>query len=152
MQIVPFRAEHIAEIEWQAAQAYGQRFYCEEWSEDIAAGSSAWTALGEDGAIVACAGVFPTRILRDHDGAETPQQSLAWAVFSPALPRYAKSVYAAISRFLALRPEARIEAYVYPEHSKAACFLERLGFHFESAQAEDHPEGLDVLLYARVRH
>lgn len=151
MRLVPFEPDHMRAIEWQDAQAEGREFYSDEWNDDVAENSAAWTALADDGAVIACAGVYPTRI--EVCGEESrPVLSLAWAVFSPLLPRYAKGVYAAIARFLAGRTEARIEAYVNLSHTKAACFLERLGFQAEGVLVDEHPDGRDLLLFARVRH
>lgn len=152
MRFVPFQAQHFADIEWQASQQAGLQWHSEELAEDIAEESVAWTAIDDAGQIVACAGVYPTRILVDPDGEHQALESLAWAVFSPLLKRYPKSTYAAISRFLASRTESRIEAYVDPRNPKAASFLERLGFQFETTLSGEHPSGEDILLYVRVRH
>lgn len=151
IQIVPFDVSHFAQIEWQDSQVPGQEWHTEELAEEVALESVAFSAVTDDGIVVACAGVYPTRILINGDLHEA-KESLAWAIFSPHLARYPKSVYAAISRFLASRTESRIEAYVDPNQPKAACFLERLGFGFEQVLQGEHPSGADMLLYARVRH
>lgn len=157
LAIIPFRLEHFHAIEWQEAQAFAREYTQSEWIEDVAAemmsGSDAWSAVGEDGAIIACAGVWPTRILRTGNGPDVCVESMAWAIFSPSLSKHAKGVFRAIRDFLNEREDARIEAWVYASHDKAAPFLERLGFVFER---EDngvvHPGGYPMKLYARVRH
>ena len=152
MQIVRFEIDHFDKIEWQNAQMAGKSHYQREWAEEIAEHSDAMSAVDDDGYIVACAGVFPTRILKVGNGPNLPQEAMAWAIFSPRLPRYAKGVLRAIRLFLDGRPEYRIEAYVDPNHAEAARFLERLGFGFEREVEGEHPDGARLCLYARVRH
>lgn len=148
LQVVPFDIAHFDQIEWQAAQAPGQGYYQRHWAEEIASGSDAWTGVAEDGYIVGCAGVIPTRAWLNEDGSETPIESMAWAIFSPRLGSHAKNVLRAIRGFLNARPEYRIEAVVDAEHERAAPFLEFLGFQFER---EEYAEelGKTMKLYAR---
>ncbi len=150
--LVPFHVAHFDTIEWQDAQAAGRAYYQREWAEEIADHSDAWSLVADDGYVVACAGVFPTRLLRVVGGADQPLEAIAWAIFSPRLGAHARSVIKAIRAFLDERPEYRIEAYVDASHEKAAPFLERLGFVLERAVEGEHPDGRPLQLYARVRH
>lgn len=149
-RLIPFTVDHFDAIEWQDAQAAGRGYYLREWAEEVATGSDAWS-LVDDGYVVASAGVFPTRILRAVNGPDDVLESMAWAIFSPRLPRHAKAVFRAIRDFLDARGEVRIEAYVDAGHAKAAAFLERLGFAFERDMDGEHPDGRRLCLYARVR-
>lgn len=150
--LVPFAIEHFEQIEWQDAQAGGRAFYQHEWAEEIAEGSDAWSLIDADGYIIACAGIFPTRLLRIVGGVDQSLEAMAWAIFSPRLHRHARAVVKAIRAFLEGRQEYRIEAYIDAAHDKAAPFLERLGFEFERDVDGEHPDGRPLQLYARVRH
>lgn len=150
MKLTPFAIEHFDAIEWQSAQQAGQALFQREWAEEITQNSDAQTLLDAQGRVIACAGVIPTRIIRYPDRDEAAE-SIAWAIFSPALPIHAKSIIKAIRSFLDARPEYRIEAYVDAAQPKAAAFLSRLGFHYERSVHDACPDGRVMHLYARVR-
>lgn len=152
MQIVPFELAHFDQIEWQDAQAGDADFCNREWLEDSVGTGNAWSAVAEDGYIVAIAGVIPMRLLRQVNGPDIPQESLAWAVFSPRLGRHAKGVIRAVRTFLELRQEYKISAYVDEGHTRAAPFLRRLGFtHCDDVPDLAHPAGKPMRVYSRVR-
>lgn len=151
IKLVPFAVEHFDQVEWQAPQADGRLYYQREWAEEIAASSDAVSAIAEDGYVIACAGVVPTRIYRVGNGPDVPVEALAWAIFSPRLSRHARSVFKAIRDFLNGRPEYKITAYVDTSHERAAPFIERLGFVYEASTAEAHPQGRVMDIYSRVR-
>jgi len=152
MKIVPFELAHFDQIEWQDAQAGDADLCNREWLADSVGTGNAWTGIAEDGYVVACAGVIPMRLLRQVNGPDIPQESIAWAVFSPRLGRHAKQVIQTVRAFLEIRPEYKISAFVDTEHQRAAPFLHRLGFVYDG-QAEDvaHPTGRPMRIYSRVR-
>ena len=152
MKLLPFSIEHFDQIEWQGAQSAGKLHYSEEVAWDVARESEACSAIDADGYVLACAGVYPTRIVRQVNGPDQIETSLAWAIFSPRFLRKPKGVIRAIREFLKDRNERRIEAYVDPAHANAAPFLNRLGFEFErELDVSEHPDGRVLHLYARVR-
>lgn len=152
LQVVPFELCHFDQIEWQDAQSGDEDLCCRDWLVDSVGTGNAWTGIAEDGYIVACAGVIPMRLLRQANGPDIPQESLAWAVFSPRLGSHAKQVIKTVRAFLEIRPEYKISAFVDHQHERAAPFLHRLGFAYnEDVEDAAHPNGKPMKVYSRVR-
>lgn len=137
MKIVPFEPTHFFACEAQDAQAPHVQWMTPDIAE--AAGRHfAMTAIDEDG-VVGCAGIAPA-----DDGS-----MIAWALFSPLLPRHALAVTRAVKASLDLFSGHKLVMHIHPEHAKAAAFAERLSFKFKEARADLHPGGALLHVYVR---
>ncbi len=137
MRLAPFEPTHLFAFTPQGPQ----KPYVEFMTPDIAAAASgyfAFTGFDDREAIIGCAGLAPF-------GADL----VAWAVFSPLLFAHKRAVVRAVKAGLDLHVGRRILAHVDPAHDKAARFAEALDFAIAGRVA--HPNGRDVLLYARER-
>ena len=138
MRLVPFEPHHLRQMEVQPAQAPFIEWMTPEVGEAAAARFS-FTGLDDAGTIIGCAGIV-----------ETEEGGLgAWATFSTLLTAHAVAVTRAVRRGLSLYDGQRIEAHVLTGHTKAAAFAERLNFSFVRRMA--HPNGAEIMLYARER-
>lgn len=143
IRFVPFRPEHMGDIELQEAQAcfrvlmskatYGQAL-CEP--------GLSFSGL-VNGIIVGCAGVLP----------HWPGRAIAWAVLSNQIPARA---WPAITRkviqvFDAAHAQghARIECTVDCEHYTGMEWVRRLGFDKPVRLERYSPQGRDHFLYRR---
>lgn len=150
MQIVPLEPEHFLSIDWQESQAPWRGHLTEDVADFWGEHGEGLSLLSDEGEVIATAAILLTRVAVDAEGRYTPLHSHAVAVFSPVMPRYAKTVFSRIRAFLDDRPEEKITMHVWPADAKAARFAKRLGFAMERA-AYDEAIGAFVHVYARLR-
>ena len=112
MELVPFRPEHLAEIEPPAVTPEQLALYCRHYR----ACGPAWTGIAA-GRVVGCGGIVP-----DKDGC-----GLAWAILSH--PVRAAAVHRTVLRLLNSRAiPPRLAAAARADWPGACRWLERLGF------------------------
>lgn len=100
----------------------------------------AWT--GEvDGEVMAIGGVEP--IWNDR--------AVAFMFISGKAGPHFRAVHKAVSDFLDNAPFKRIEAYVDVGFKEGGRWMNMLGFGLEGYMRAFRPDGVDMLLYARVR-
>ena len=141
MNVVPFEAEHINQLELQDAQSYLSAIVSSDQAEALV-GDWAFSAM-EDGRPIASAGVI---LLWQGRG-------MAWAFISKyAVNNKFLQVHRAVKRFLDGCYLQRIEMTVDCEFEQAHRWAHMLGFHMECARMRSYrPDGGDCALYARVR-
>lgn len=90
--------------------------------------------------VIACAGIVEFWTGR----------AMVWSLLSAEMPRYKKSIHAAVYRFLKGYRVRRLECVVDPRHEAAKRWAERLGFHVERLMPLYTPNGEDQLMYVRL--
>lgn len=135
MRIVPFKAEHVDEIEFQGAQlqlSVDEVVFLES--------EVAYTAL-VDGKAVASAGLI-------H---QWEDRELAWAFVSNLGAANFRTLHRYIKKGLDDRPVKRIEMTVDCDFPQAHRWAKMLGFKLEAERMVAYaPGGRDMALYARV--
>lgn len=143
MIIQRFKADHIAELELQDAQAYfGDQLMTPGYAEMLEAGCDGFTALA-DGQVVACAGC--TEIWTGR--------AIAWALISKDAGLSMVPLHRAVSGYLMASKHRRIEAWVDVGFDAGSRWLEMLGFTCETPSPMQgfRPDGGACFLYARVK-
>ena len=139
IDVVPFKAAHLAAIELQSAQAYLSEWVTQAQGRELEAHPS-YTALHENKPIAA-AGVIPI----------WQGRGLAWAFVSDAGPNLFLPVHRAVKRFLDGCYVKRIEMTVDCDFEQAHRWAKMLGFEMEAERMKHYaPDGHDCALYARV--
>lgn len=139
VDLVPFRAEHLAEIELQAAQQYVRHLLDIEAARALE-GPQAWTVRA--GRVLLCGGVTEL----------WPGRGLLWSYVAKDIKARMVGVTRVAQRFLDLCPYVRIEAYVDCEFAAGHRWMHLLGFSLEAPRMRKHGvDGRDEALYARVR-
>lgn len=101
-----------------------------------------FSAIGDDGAPIACAGVIEVG----------PGRAMAWSYLGAVVGREFLLVHRAVNRFLDLAPYRRIEATTDAEFEEGHRWLKLLGFECEAPRMKAYTiDGRDAALYARVR-
>lgn len=139
IDVVPFKAEHIAAIRLQEAQAYLSDWVTYAQAEALEEQTS-YTAM-LDGVPVAAAGVIP----------QWQGRSLAWAFIGDVGPRKFLGIHRAVKHFLDGCYVKRLEMTVDCDFPAAHRWAKMLGFKMEAPRMEAYnPNGGDCSLYARV--
>jgi hypothetical protein len=139
MQIVPFKAEHIAMIRLQEEQMYLSGWVTQEQA-DALEHSIAYTAL-DDGVPVACAG-----LVEHWEG-----RASVWAFLAAMGPNRFIAVHRACMAFLDVCYTRRVEMSVDCNFKEAHRWAKMLGFTMEAERMEAYsPDGRSCALYARV--
>lgn len=139
MTIIPFRAEHLAQINLQAHQRSTLSHMTGEWLAVLAHGGTAVSAVLE-GEIIASGGFVVQR----------PGVAFAWAALSQEAGRHFLALHRAARRLFAQqRSLKRIEAVSGVDFAQGCRWLELLGFTYEKRLSADGPNGEDHFLYAR---
>lgn len=141
MNIEPFKAEHLLEIELQAAQQKARDWLCLERAR-LAEGPNAYTAK-VDGRVIVCAGV-----VQGMQG-----QGVAWAFISHDAGKHMLAITRAVKRYLVVCPYERVEAVVDEGFDAGHRWLESLGFELETPKPmrKSRPDGGSSYLYARIK-
>lgn len=143
MNIQRFKAEHIAALELQEAQAYfGDQLMTPGYAEMLEAGGCGFTAMA-DGRVVACAGCSEA----------WPGRAIAWALVSKDAGRNMVQLHRAVSGYLMASKHRRIEAWVDEGFIAGIRWMEMLGFACETPSPMQgfRPDGGACFLYARVK-
>lgn len=116
-----------------------------EHGAELQAAGPAWTAIGDDGVILLCAGFV--EVFGD-------KQATAWALLSKQYLRRRGS-QAAILRFMRARvdvvPYVRIEALCRAGSRQEDAWLSAIGFKFRTILEKWGPLSEDYSLYQRIR-
>lgn len=148
LDIVPFEAEHAAQMDLRAldvAGLYGTGFEGDRLAlgQLYAQKGPAFTGLA-DGRPVACAGVVLSR----------PEVGDGWALTGPETPRFALSFCRAFAAYLPVVVRdfdlRRVQALVLESHDVSRHWLTRMGFQ-EEGLLRQFCGGQDYYMYARVR-
>lgn len=141
MEIVPFKAEHLAGMRLQSGQAWAAE-HIEEAGIRTLEGPHAFTAL-EDGRPIACAGVAEMEKGR----------WLAWSYLSDQVnARNFLKVHNAVRGFIHEHEARRIEMVVDYEFEQGHKWARMLGFSVDAPRMRKYNvDGSDASLYALVK-
>lgn len=138
--VVPYRAEHLFQLEAQDAQVHISTWITKNMALQLENGIS-FTGM-VDGLPIVCAGVA-----EQWEG-----RALAWAYVSKHAQRYFLHVHRAIKRFLETSAFRRIETSVAVDFEQGHRWVKMLGFNREAKRMRAYtPDGEDAALYAWVR-
>lgn len=141
MHIVPFKAEHLAALALQPAQALSLQDTGDDYGPALEAGGNGYTAI-VDGRPVACAGIVE----------QWRGRGLAWALLAGDIgPHCFVRVTRAVRRALDLSPLRRVEAHVDVRFNQGIRWARMLGFEAESVMRSFTPDGGDAFMYVRIR-
>jgi hypothetical protein len=140
MKVVKFKAEHmkvLIENGDQPISAYVNDAMLAVLEKD----SHTYTALAEDGEVVACAGFV----------AYWKDRGEVWAIVSLKARRHFVALHRAAKIFLSTAPFRRLEAAVEFDSKNAHRWVKALGFKKEADKLRAYlPGGKDCALYARI--
>lgn len=143
MRIVPFQPEHLQSLLLQPGQASVQgEIRSPAMARTIADTAEAYTALADDGQVIAVAGAFP----------QWEGRVKGWALLSHDAGRYMLRLTRAIRRWLDACPARRVEIDVDARWDCAVLWAHLLGFKHEGTMRAYAPDGSDAHLFARIRH
>lgn len=140
MNIVPYKAEHLMELQLQEGQEYSSVYVTPEYAK----------ALEDQFAFTAMAGDKPVAVggvckLWDNRG-------LAWTFIDQRAGEYFVEIHKAVKRMLDIVPYRRIEAETPCEFKQGHRWLRMLGFKLEAERmVAFRIDGGDSALYARVK-
>lgn len=142
MRIVPFLPEHALAVRLQPMQAAEGPPVSQKEAEALANGP-AYTALGEDGAVLAAAGLLP----------QWPGRACAWAMIAHNAGPHFVRITREVRRALEACEFRRIEITVDAHFAAAVRWAEVLGFRRETPEpmAAYCPNGSPAYLYALVK-
>lgn len=140
IEIVPYRAEHLAAIEPTEDAAYYKALTSPAIARTLE-GPFAKTAL-LDGRPIACAGLANRWY----------ESWIAWAYLSKDTGRHMPAITQAIRRRMPELPKGRIEAATPIDYAAGRRWLELLGFICETPEGMRHytPDGRSFALYSLV--
>jgi len=140
MDVVPFMASHLEQMELQGAQAYLSGWVSKKQGLALEKQRS-FTGIVE-GLPIAVGGIIN----------QWPGRGLAWAFLSDVGPKNFISIHRAASEFFNTSDLRRIEMTVDCEFYEAHRWAKMLGFSMEAERMAAYgPDGRDCSLYARVR-
>ncbi len=142
MLVVPFKAEHLHTLNLQTSQILFAPFLNDaEYGKSLETAGEAFTGIVENETII-CSGVV-------H---QWQNRAIAWALISQNAGKHFVKVHKAVKRFLDMSEVNRIEAYVDDGFEEGYRWIEMLGFKHEGLMRQFSPHGLDMHLYAKVKH
>lgn len=101
-----------------------------------------FTALGEDGVPIACAGIIEVG----------PGRAMVWSYLGALIGREFLLIHRAVKRFIDLAQYRRIEATTDVEFAEGHRWLRMLGFECEAPKMKSYTiDGRDAALYAKVK-
>jgi hypothetical protein len=142
MRIVPYRAEHLAALVLQPAQAWLVPIVTEEYRAALERAGPAFTALAA-GRVLGCAGIV------EH----WPGRGVAWAMLAADIgPRFV-AVHRAARHYLEHAAPRRLEIVVARDFAAGRRWALLLGFERETPDGMRGygPDGATYDLYARIR-
>lgn len=143
MRITAFRAEHLASLKLQEAQAYlSAEVSLPEHGRMIEQSGQAFTALAGD-TVLACSGCAEIWAGR----------AVAWALISQGAGRHMLGIHRAVAGYLVAAPYRRIEAWVDEGFEPGMRWLEMLGFTRETPAPMRgfRPDGGGCFLFSKVK-
>lgn len=142
MEIVPFRAEHLFNIDVQESQQHLVGYITPELAKALE-GSASFSAIADDGSVLACSGVQP---MWDN-------RAIAWAYLRRDLGANFVKIHRAVKRFLDAYPCRRIEATVDEGFAEGVRWMGMLGFKLETPlpMAAYLPNGRGCYQFSRVK-
>lgn len=140
MEIVPFEAKHLWDLELQDAQEHFYSKFSPGYGTALETAGGGYTAL-VGGRPIACAG-----IVEQWQG-----RGLAWALLAQDSGPHFVGIVRGMRRALGLADYRRIEAQVDAEFVEGIRLAEMLGFTVESKMAAFTPEGRDAFMFVRIR-
>lgn len=142
MIIVPFKAEHLHSLNLQSAQAlFGPLLTDAEYGKSLEDAGNAFTGI-VDGETIICSGVVE----------QWQNRAIAWALISENSGKHFVAIHKAVSRFLKVCDYKRVEAYVDDRFEQGYRWMDMLGFKHEGKMTAFSPNGMDMHLYAKVKH
>lgn len=139
MIVVPYKAQHLLDLQVQMAQAYSTTYITPEYAKALETDFS-FTAL-HDGEPIAVGGVAKV----------WGHRAIAWALLGEKAKEHFVSIHKAAAQALSLAPYARIEADTPVEFKQGHRWLKMLGFNLEAERMKGHRvDGGDSALYAKV--
>ena len=142
MRIVPYRAEHLAELVLQPAQAWLAPIVTDDYRAALERAGPAFTAF-VGGRVVGCAGVI------EH----WPGRGVGWAMLAADIgPRFVV-LHRAVRRYLDSAAPRRLEIVVQRDFTAGRRWALLLGFVRETPKGMGGygPDGATYDLYARIR-
>lgn len=142
MDVVDYRADHLARLDVQDNQRDLMRLVTDEQAEALV--NEGWShSCVEGNRVYGCAGIIPL----------WPGRALAWSYLSlHATGSKFLAVHRAVQRRLNECYIKRIEMTVSYDHEEAHRWARMLGFVMEAPHMEAYlPDGTACSLYARVR-
>ena len=140
IDVVPFKAEHLAVMRLQDAQAHLSEWITKEQGEALEALDS-YTAM-HNGVPVGAAGIIP----------QWEGRSLAWSFLTQTGPKHFLAVHRAVKRALDACDVRRLEMTVDCDFPQAHRWARMLGFYMECERMTHYsPDGRDSSLYVRIR-
>lgn len=143
MEVVVLQSDHLDQMTLQPSQQYLRDFInAPGYADCLIRGGYAFCAI-ENGKPIAAAGVIMTQ----------PHIGLSWSLLTDDLsPRNMVSVHRAVKKFIDVSPISRIETHVRADApSSARRWVEMLGFEYEGRMRGYSQDGVDCLLYARLK-
>lgn len=141
MIVESLKAEHLASLILQPAQAAWLDNMTTDQFEALAATDAAWTVVDGAGQVLMCAGVIETGVSRGE----------AWALLSRDCGPAMSAVTRAVRRYLTTAPYRRIEAVVATDFAPGRRWAKMLGFRFEGLMTAYLDDGSDAERWARVK-
>lgn len=140
IDVVPFKAEHLAAIQLQSAQAYLSDWVSEAQGEALAAQDNSYTALCK-GKPLAAAGMIP----------QWQGRTICWAFIGDVTQAQFLAIHRATKKIIDGCYAKRLEMTVDCDFAQAHRWARLLGFKMEAPRMEAYnPNGGDCSLYARV--
>lgn len=140
MIVVPFRAEHLQQLQLQDAQAYCGPHITAEYAKMLE-GQFSFTAMVDDRPI----GVGGATELWEH-------RALLWSMVDRRAGPHFVAIHRAVQRFIDMLPHRRIEAEVDVDFAPGHRWVRALGFTLEAPRMRAfRVDGGDSALYARVK-
>jgi len=140
IDVVPFKAEHLAAIQLQSAQAYLSDWVSEAQCKALEEQDASYTALYE-GKPIAAAGMIP----------QWQGRTLCWAFIGEVTQAQFLAVHRATKRIIDGNYCKRLEMTVDCDFVQAHRWARMLGFKMEAPVMEAYnPNGGNCSLYARV--
>lgn len=142
MRIVPYRAEHLAELVLQPAQAWLAPVVTAEYRAALESAGPAFTAVAER-RVLGCAGIV------EH----WPGRGVAWAMLAKDIGPGFVALHRAARRYLDRAAPRRLEVVVQRDFAAGRRWALLLGFQRETPDGMRGygPDHTTYDLYARVR-
>lgn len=142
IEVLRFKAEHMAYMKEQEATAYLKKYTTPEQDKLLETALSNTIVSKIDGRVLFCGGVVEY----------WPGRGEAWAIFDQNVKKEFVYIHSAVKRFFDICPVKRIEAAVDVGFEAGHRWIKTLGFTLEAPILKSYrPEGTDVSLYARVK-
>lgn len=141
IEVVPYEAAHLLELNLQRGQEYVQDCITPKYAKQLEA-TEAYTVMA-DGKPVAVMGLLPL----------WNKRALAWTFIDRQAGPYMVPIHKRVKAFLQDAPFDRIEADTPVDFDPGHRWLEMLGFELEAVEMKKYYiDGRSGSLYAMVKH